>query len=397
MTTLATETWTGTDGAAWPAQWTTTGVPAGTGSSATIQSNAGRLTYPTVAGYVDGPIKYLNGMSASRDFDITVTVTFATIQEEYLQVMGRVSADAAEGYGVNLYPHNGTTTCGLVRWDTTNGITGLTGDLAAGTWTAGVPRKVRVQGVGDTIRVKVWDASGSEPGAWLGSATDTLYTSRSGRVAVKNGTGASTSGSFATLDDLTVTDGSAPALTASASLTGSGTLSAAAKPALTSAVALSGSGTLTATGALSGPQLFVNLSGSGDLTATTIQGQIAAGDLTGQGDLTATVQAARLVYLFTPPAQAVQFRIAGRGLIGSFDQGLTLLRVGGQWRTRLSPTATEVGAADRVYAGGYVHELDEVQRSELVDAGFGAYLTNPTPHLFPGADVFPGPTTFPSI
>lgn len=201
---LATETWTGADGAAWPSQWTV--VAGGAGSAATIQANAGRSTYATATGYVSGCRPFLTGI-ASRDFDITVTVTFPVIQEQYLQIMGRAASDAANGYGVNLYPHFGTATIGIVRWDNT-GLTSLTGDLQGGAWTANVPRKVRVQAIGDTIRCKVWDASGVEPTAWLGTVTDTMWSATTGGVAFETTTGNTTSGSYVTLDDLSVTDGS---------------------------------------------------------------------------------------------------------------------------------------------------------------------------------------------
>lgn len=204
MTTLATETWTGTTGAAWPSQWTTTA--GGTSSSATIQSNAGRLTYPTVSNYAQGTFEFLSGMTASRDFDITVTVTFPVITERYLYIMGRANSTGSVGYGVNIYPAAGTASIGIVRWDS-GGATDLAANLAGGTWTANVARKVRVQGIGNTIQCKVWDASGSEPSSWLSSVTDTTYSATTGRVALTVYTGASTSGSFVTLDDLTVTDG----------------------------------------------------------------------------------------------------------------------------------------------------------------------------------------------
>lgn len=449
MTTLAQETWTGTTGAAWPAQWT--GTAGASGSTATIQSNAGRLTFATVSGYATGRVEYLSGMSASADFDLTVTVTFATIQEEYLLLAVRSSSDVfTSGYGVQLYPANGTATCGLVKLTTSGPVTLGAGDLTAGSWTASVARKVRLRVVGTTLQVKVWDASGSEPGTWLSTITDSTY-SASGRVGMYCMTGNTTSGSFVTLDDLTVTDGaSAPFVTANVDVSGSGTLSATVTPLATRSAALSGAGTLTdtvtplavrsaalsgsgaltatvvhvATAALSGSGTLtadfgastvnVNLTGSGTLTATrpsiavnptlTGSGTLTATvvvpaymvSLTGSGQLSAVVVPALTVagsiaaegwlanssteihlfsWIFRPPTQEVYVRLAGRGLVASYSQGLSVYRVGGQWVQRLAPTADDLAAADRYYPGGYEHLIPDAERSELIAAGFGSHLS----------------------
>jgi hypothetical protein len=209
--TYATETWTGTTGAAWPSQWTV-GQAGATGSSATIQSNAGRLSFPTVSNYSFGPFEYLSGMTAATDFDLTMTVTFAVIQEEYLMVGVRSNATATSGYGLMIFPGNGTSSTVGIDKLTATGPTSLgIGDLPAGTWSAGVARKIRLQAIGGTLRCKVWDASASEPATWIGTVTDTTYTG-TGKVTLYAQTGFSTSGSFVTLDDLTVTNGvAAPA------------------------------------------------------------------------------------------------------------------------------------------------------------------------------------------
>lgn len=55
--------------------------------------------------------------------------------------------------------------------------------------------------------------------------------------------------------------------------------------------------------------------------------------------------------------------------------GLTVFRLAGVWRATLAPTAGQLSGADRVYAGGHVHTVDQAAADELVAAGFGSGLT----------------------
>jgi hypothetical protein len=286
VTTLATETWTGTNGTAWPAQWTPT---AGTGA-ATIQANAGQLTYGGTA-FSLAAVEYLSGMTASRDFDITVDVTFsAPTQEQYFYFgfrCGNVAAAAPPGYFVQFFPHNGTNTMGFNKWDASGNEVSISGDLAAGTWTAGTARRVRIQAIGNNLAVKVWAPGGSEPGTWLWTGTDTTYAAQTGRVLLYTFNGAGTAAKNVQLDNLTVTDGaSSSSFTQSASLSGSGTLAATASAAFTRSGALTGTGTLTV-GIGSAFTTSAPLTGSGTLGAAIRHGN-QLGALTGSGTLTTT-------------------------------------------------------------------------------------------------------------
>lgn len=189
-----------------------------------------------------------------------------------------------------------------------------------------------------------------------------------------------------------------PAFTASASLTGSGTLSATSTPALTSPAAATGSGSLTASVT---PRLAVaaGLSGSGTLSATagsTPTGTVSAA-LSGDGALTATSTPALTVaallsglgvltadfvtptYRFFPPSNELVFRIAGRGLLATQSYGISVWRVGGVWQSGQTPSADQVAGADRFYGGGRIHPLTSAERSDLIAAGYGAYITQETP------------------
>jgi lysophospholipase L1-like esterase len=81
------------------------------------------------------------------------------------------------------------------------------------------------------------------------------------------------------------------------------------------------------------------------------------------------------VWVFHTPTQDVWFRIAGRGLVGAYAQGLSVYRVDGQWLTRLSPSADDLAGADRIYQGGYAHVVSDAERADLIAAGFADNIT----------------------
>lgn len=78
--------------------------------------------------------------------------------------------------------------------------------------------------------------------------------------------------------------------------------------------------------------------------------------------------------IFRPPTRDLPFRLAGRGLIGSYTQGLSVWRANGAWHTGLSPSAEQRAAADRFYLGGIAHPIADDEYSELVAGGFAAYI-----------------------
>lgn len=196
MAVLATETWTGANGSAWPAQWT-----AATNSSgaATIQANAGQLGFGTSSGYSFGASAYLSGMAAVADSDTAVTVSFAQIQEEYLFLAARSDGTRNVGYAVSISASTGLSVGPLGAGNT---FTNLSGSLG-GAWTAGVARKIRFRVAGSSLSVKVWDAVAAEPASWTWTGTDTTWTA-AGRFMAFVNTGASTSGGTVSLDDLTI-------------------------------------------------------------------------------------------------------------------------------------------------------------------------------------------------
>jgi hypothetical protein len=157
------------------------------------------------------------------------------------------------------------------------------------------------------------------------------------------------------------------AVTVSGNLTGSGTLTAkvasiAVNPALT------GTGTLTATVVV--PAYAVALSGSGDLTAVVVPKLTITCAFTGDGILRAVTTRAVFAWVLHTPTQEVGVRMAGRGLVAVYDQGLSIYRVAGEWRVRLTPGPNELANADRYYQGGYRYVLSDAERAELIAGGF---------------------------
>lgn len=56
--------------------------------------------------------------------------------------------------------------------------------------------------------------------------------------------------------------------------------------------------------------------------------------------------------------------------------GVSVYRVAGVWAQSETPDyATIVAVADRFYAGGHIHTVTAAQVTELVDAGYGSYIT----------------------
>lgn len=225
MTTLATEVWTGTTGAAWPAQWTTSGTTS-------INANRGAMT-TTAATYTASVGASLSGMTATRDIDVTVDITFANIDEQYWYLFVRSSVPTgastpSDGYAVDFYPGNGTASCGVSVFSAGN-ETALASNLAGGQWVAGTAKRVRFQAIGNTIQLKIWDPAGAEPGTWLYSTTNAVQSAATGKVSFVGAVGAPAAARTAYLDNLTVTDGAASS--SSVTMTGVVATSAAVAPA----------------------------------------------------------------------------------------------------------------------------------------------------------------------
>lgn len=199
MVTLATETWTGTTGAAWPSQW----VAGSTQGTATIQSNAGRLL-------ADGNgyrrvNRFLNVADATTS-ELYVEATVAALTEHYGYAFLRSTVgDTAYpvGYGVVLTPATSTYTMEL-GYGTGESVQ----TTAPLTYTAGARYGIRLRVDGFTFRSRVWNLTGSEPTTWALTSTDADSSFPSGKAWLGYLSGNAANAGM-TFDNLTLTDGAA--------------------------------------------------------------------------------------------------------------------------------------------------------------------------------------------
>lgn len=211
-TTLATEKFTGTSGAAWPTQWTTL---SGSGGTVT-QDGAGRgKLVSSATPYTNGNWALLK-TTAIADLDVTLDVTFPVIAEEYLSLELRASAPASattlpsDSYFLQIFPGNGTNSMGVSVRSGGN-ETSLSGDIAAGAWTANTARRIRFQAIGSTIAVKVWVPTATEPTTWAWSGSNGVLASTKGSVLVAAASGAAATARTALISNVTVSTGTTAA------------------------------------------------------------------------------------------------------------------------------------------------------------------------------------------
>lgn len=277
MTTIATESWTGTTGAAWPSQWTT-----GPDTVATVQSGWGRLRN---AGQFYARA-FLNGMAASADIDLTVEWRMETTESgqtaSFSIVAGNTSWNTPDNaYTVDIVYQGGTA----ASWEMFKRVSATKTSLGFGyitvTPTAGY--KMRVQRIGSTLRFRYWLATDAEPSTWMATATDSALTT--GRVQLAlTAVGGTTRTAY--YRGLTVTDGASgsPSYNGSVGLSGAGTLALAGSPSPAGAAGLTGAGTLALTGSPA-PTGAAELSGSGTLAFSGAPAAVGGLGLSGAGGL----------------------------------------------------------------------------------------------------------------
>lgn len=161
--TLASETWTGANGAAWPAQW----VAGYTGTSSTIdiQSNRGRIVVATE----DFTSRRLD-IGTVADIDATVLIRPGTGGEAGVFFRAD-STGQVSGLQAGLDADTGQ----MILWSLTGGT--YTQVDSAGSVTAGVDYYLRVRAQGAYVSCRFWAAAGSEPGTWGIEHVETTYTS----------------------------------------------------------------------------------------------------------------------------------------------------------------------------------------------------------------------------
>jgi|GEM_PF-2540223 len=219
---LASETWTGTTGAAWPSQWSQTANA--TDGTATIQANTGRLTTSTAA-YLPGGQK-LTAVSAVNQ-RLLLDFSLAVNSEHYLYVAMRSSGafGTAGAFGTEYYfnmflpgttleigTHQGTTAENVLADVTVSG----------GSPTATVHIDAAI--IGSQMTVYVWTDSNAKPSTPSYTLTNTAITG-AGTVTLSQAGGAAGATRYSTFDNLYLTTGLALSNTTAPAITGTATVS----------------------------------------------------------------------------------------------------------------------------------------------------------------------------
>lgn len=192
------ETFTGTNGTAWSStNWDLTGVNTGAGASATIQTNAGKLTTGSATGFASNA----NARTKLAEVDVAALVTMTPTSggEEY-----GVLAVRTDGTWTGSWPTNGY----ILEFDFLNGQYKLAKNVGGsattlGTWTgytAETAVKCRLQVQGTTIATRVWLATATEPTSWDLVTNDSDITA-SGYVALTTQNGSAATAATITYDD----------------------------------------------------------------------------------------------------------------------------------------------------------------------------------------------------
>lgn len=194
-TTLATETFTGTNGAGWPAQWVA-GFTA-TGGSFLIQGNQGRVTASTSAG--QGSWRRLN-IAAVTDLDYSGSVTFNQAQGTCGPAYRGTSAMNDNCY-VFYLGTGGTVFLYKIIAGAFTLITSSAFTIAAST-----QYRYRIRAQGTMHLLKIWLGSGAEPTAWTIAAVDTTFTGPGyvGMAGFNDGVAVARTFDY---DDITLTNG----------------------------------------------------------------------------------------------------------------------------------------------------------------------------------------------
>lgn len=180
MTTIASETWTGSDGASWPGQWTGS---AGNGTSTTtIQGNKGRQT--TGAGAYQYRVDRLN-VVVPTDFEATINVTPTVGTERYGLIHFR-------GGATNQHKLNSSYQMRIINGAVEVYKVGPTGtetwfNSAGFSWVSTDVLRFRIFCSSATIRLRWWLNADPEPGTWNLDLSDTTYTGGGFQLSCFNG------------------------------------------------------------------------------------------------------------------------------------------------------------------------------------------------------------------
>jgi hypothetical protein len=184
-------TWTGTNGAAWSGDWTTS---TSSGGTVDIQSNAGRMLCGSIGGYGDW-CRALLADQGDADFDLTVDL-IPQVQDEHYPVLSfrtdrTWSAGssgpcwATNGYGIEIQIDSD----GTGYWNIDRVDAGTRTDIATSSYAAnsGDSIHLNVRCDGTSVEFRIWKNAESKPGTATHSFTDSTHNTRTGHGLATNG------------------------------------------------------------------------------------------------------------------------------------------------------------------------------------------------------------------
>lgn len=189
------QTFTLSDGAAWPSPWVAAQTPAGGG--ATVVGQAGQLKTGAAGNYADTDTVSVRYGTAAN-VDVTFTARLVTA-EPYPKVVLRSDQDSLDpGNGVIVgWSKTGMSVTTVTNW------TYSTVATASKAHTVGVDYRVRVSAAGGTVRARTWQTGTAEPGTWDVTATVTNTAAGFAGLSVSGGTTATAQ--TVLFDDITIT------------------------------------------------------------------------------------------------------------------------------------------------------------------------------------------------
>jgi hypothetical protein len=212
MAIIFSDTFTGTNGAAWNAtNWTTS---VSTGSVVDIQSNQGRLLTGTTGGFADlAKVILVAPGSTLANFEVLVSMTFnTTLSPAYgIPIFGRASGD----WNMGDWPATGIMAdletggdC-YIQYQLNSGtkttlVSGGAGTVAG--ITVGQAFWCRFRVTGTSVAAKWWKNDGGttpEPASWTLSGTQSTVTA-AGKIQARLEGGAAASSITASLDNFSL-------------------------------------------------------------------------------------------------------------------------------------------------------------------------------------------------
>ena len=219
MATIFSDTWTGSNGDAWNAQWTKTGT-----LTADIQSNAGRIATGTSAYGSTGfeTASALSSVNYTAVFKLKIVNTtdggwFVFCHFRGSSGLTNTPLALPSSYEFRLLWYNPNSSIGVNFYEIDsggnktyrNGADHLGGTISAGDW---IWFKFEVGGnPTSTLRYRIWKDGSSEPGTWTNDWASSVVANNQGdRFALIVQNGNDTTSEDVAFDDLTIDDGSVP-------------------------------------------------------------------------------------------------------------------------------------------------------------------------------------------